>query len=518
MAPRCAESEYGEWRYSQRRNTSFQPPIELSAAIVGVQLAVNCTITYTKSDTWYCSWAADDTLRCMFEDGSVNGVKVNGHPPNQSTLATSGLVTVVGSHPFHLSLHNATTVSSNLSGYIGRFPSANLYHNHTWYVANALRNSNNSRIPNCGGHCVMGPLTSFQTSEDDGRSWQDPLPLPDATHNLWHQDGGDGLSRHVKFGEVHTVDFGRAQQHNSDGYTYIIGHGSDESFEGTWELWNQGDALYMARVVLSVASVNDAEQWEFWCGDAEGWVKGAVTGGGVDCAAPLLVWPNHTGSVSMTYVPSLGRYLTVYTTPHTVNAPLNGTDLVLLESTHITGPFRLVDQLNLFGPTAYFPTLPSKFITPHLTPHLTSDSQLQLWMGFSTLSTYKYGVYGDPPYTAYSWNLMAGRLVVSTAALSEVGVGEVGSRVVLVGDVTVVAEVGCDGVWDMFLQLLWWVVFITQSVVALGVLLWCFLLPALCSSGPTNERERDHRMLGADWNYDSRYDQMHAYQLVNRSE
>lgn len=458
MTPRCADSEYQVWPNSQRNNPTKQsPPIDRSTAILGVQLAVNCTITYTKSDTWYCSWAADDTLRCMYEDGTVNGVKVNGHPANQSTPATSGLVTVVGNHPFHLSLHNATTVSSALSGYIGRFPSANIYHDRVWYVANAVRNNNNTYIASCGGHCVMGPLAGFMTSTDDGRSWS-TAPL-----DLWQQHsggGGERLTRHVKFGEVHVVDLGRAQQYGSDGYMYVIGHGSseDEWWGESWELWNQADALYMARVVLTVSSVNEAEEWEFWCGDDSGWVVGAVVGGGVECAAALLVWPNRTGSVSMTYVPSLDRYLTIYTTPHTANRPLDGSDLVLLESTHITGPFRWIDQLTLFGPTAYFPTVPSKFISPHLTVHSTSGSssgtsELQLWLAFSTLSTYKYNTYGSPPFTAYAWNLMSAKLTVSTAAvLTEADKRRVDGRLVDGGGV-----VGLYGVWWWMVRLLvWW--------------------------------------------------------------
>ena len=405
----------------------------------------------------------------MFEDGSVNNQKVNGHPPNQTTPATSGLVTVLGSHPFHLSLHNVTVVSSNLSGYVGRFPSANIYQDGVWYVASAVRNSNNDYIANCGGHCVMGPLVSFMTSTDDGRTWHDPLSSPDSTHNLWQQDSGRRLSRHVKFGEVHVVDFGRGQRHNTDGYTYVVGHGSDDELFGeSWELWNQADALYMARVRLSVASVNEAEEWEFWCGDDDGWVKGAVEGGGVGCAAPVLVWPHHTGSVSMTYVPDLDRFLTIYTTPHFADWPLNGSDLVLFESTSITGPFRLVDQLDLFGPTAYFPTLPSKFITPLVTvdsatTSTTSDTtELRLWLAFSTLSTYKYGTFGNPPFTAYAWNLMAAKLMVSTAALREAEVGEVEGRLVLVGDITLdVASL--NGVW-LFVRLLVWLLIVGLCV------------------------------------------------------
>ena len=505
MTPRCEESEYREWPRSQRGGDSMVSPVELSSAILGLQLAVNCTISYTKSDTWYCSWAEDDTLRCMFEDGSVNNVKVNGHPRDQPALATSGVVTVVGGHPFNLSLQNARVVFSNLSGYIGRFPSANIYHEGVWYVANAVRNSNNTYIANCGGHCVMGPLVSFMTSRDEGRSWDDPLPLPDATHNLWQQDSGDRLSQHVKFGEVHVVDFGRAQQHSIEGYTYVIGHGSDESFGESWELWNQGDALYMARVRLSVSSVNDAERWEFWCGDEGDWVTGAVAGGGLDCATPLLVWPSHTGSVSMTYVPSLDRYLTIYTTPHFANWPLNGSDLVLLESTSITGPFRLVDQLDLFGPTAYFPTLPSKFIAPQLTVDsiataVGDTAELRLWLAFSTLSTYKYGTFGDPPFTAYAWNVMAAKLIVSMAALAEADTKEAPLRTVLVGDVLAApGEVAAmPGVWQ-FVRLLVWLMFV---VLCIGV-----VRLASCSVRQSDEQATVRSRCGK-----------YAYSMVGSSE
>jgi hypothetical protein len=52
--------------------------------------------------------------------------------------------------------------------YTGRYPSANLWYNGTWYAGTyALK----------GGNRVLGPFVSFRTSTDDGVTWQQDSAL-----------------------------------------------------------------------------------------------------------------------------------------------------------------------------------------------------------------------------------------------------------------------------------------------------------------------------------------------------
>ena len=423
MLPHCAADQFQPWTDSGHPldDTPLPPPqspFPPSPHILAFRLAPECSVRYTRSDTWYCSWAAGDSLRCLFEDGAVNGVAVNGHPTTEGAEATAGLVTVTGDDPFDLRLTDAASIGSLYSGYDGRFPSANVHRDGVHYVASALRADWNDHIADCGDHCVMGPLVSFKFSEDEGRTWTDPRHDVSApTDNVFQQDSGHHLSLPVKFGEGHIVDLGPNGQWATDGFTYLISHGSTSLH--SWELWNEADAVYLARVQLSPATVNDAREWQFWAGEERGWVQG--TEKGVEAAQPLFSWPNHTGSVSMSYVPALRRYLIVFTAPHTSHKPLAGSDLVVLDSPNMTGPFSLVAQLPLFGPTAYFPTFPTKFISRSLEPYSSDDTAgmshaLHLWLSYSTLNGYNDSKPSNPPYSAYAWNLLSVQLLLSPSA------------------------------------------------------------------------------------------------------
>ena len=79
-----------------------------------------------------------------------------------------------------------------------------------------------------------------------------------------------------------------------------------------------GDEVYLARFLPGDA--NNGSAWEFYSGghgsDAT-WSQGSVA-----LAKPLVVWNNHTGVVTMTYHPTIKKY--VYTADN----------LCLLETVH----------------------------------------------------------------------------------------------------------------------------------------------------------------------------------------
>ncbi len=80
--------------------------------------------------------------------------------------------------------------------------------------------------------------------------------------------------------------------------------------------WMQGDSVYMARTVTSPdpATINDASSWEFYAGGTGPSATWAPT---VADAKPLFVWPGRTGVVTMSYHPTIQKYIMIVSTPTT---------------------------------------------------------------------------------------------------------------------------------------------------------------------------------------------------------
>ncbi|CAF3869695.1 unnamed protein product, partial [Rotaria sp. Silwood1] len=108
---------------------------------------------------------------------------------------------------------------------------------------------------------------------------------------------------------------------------------------------------------------------------------------GVDKAQPLFTFPNKTGTVTASYIPALEKYLMVISTATYpgVSSMVEEFDVYILESNHIEGPWSLVEYLNKFGPEAYFPIIPTKFIGQTHDIKVLSDGS-SLWpfyLGYS---------------------------------------------------------------------------------------------------------------------------------------
>ena len=67
------------------------------------------------------------------------------------------------------------------------------------------------------------------------------------------------------------------------------------------------------------------------------------------------------GCVTMTYNAPLKKYLMCVTDGGTTMSKYN---TYILESSQITGPWKMVKYLKNFGEAAYFVNIPSKFISP----------------------------------------------------------------------------------------------------------------------------------------------------------
>ena len=69
------------------------------------------------------------------------------------------------------------------------------------------------------------------------------------------------------------------------------------------------------------------------------------------------------GSVSMTYIAPLRRYLIAISRPNDGFNDYGDYDTYFLEADRITGPYRMIQYLHNFGAQAYYVNMPSRFIS-----------------------------------------------------------------------------------------------------------------------------------------------------------
>ncbi|CAK9026882.1 unnamed protein product [Durusdinium trenchii] len=155
----------------------------------------------------------------------------------------------------------------------------------------------------------------------------------------------------------------------------------------------QGSEIYLARVKPEIALVNEKSAWEFY-GDGT-WHRGDVA-----AAKALISWGNRTGVTTMTYIEKVKRYFVCVSTPSYSPFTERQFDTYLLESEHITGPFRYISYLREFGPEAYFVNIPSKFVGD-FDP---KDGTLRLFLSYSANFAYKK-TSPKPPGSGYHWTL-----------------------------------------------------------------------------------------------------------------
>ena len=373
-------------RFERAGDPPAGSPFPRSARLAGVSFS-NRVGYYprTGADTWYPSWAADDALYSVFTDGVV-AVDVPGldfapaaAPPGHAAQVASfgaeiaccsscglnstqntGSAVLRGSDPFALRVAPLGCERASAWPYGGRYPSANLHFNGTWFVGTyALW-----PVAPSGGS-GLGPFVGFRVSSDGGATWLDDGRTP--TTNLFGEEHcanhsvcrSDGAAPRVRFGAPHFVDLGKDMAGSPDGRAYLIGHGCTQRATGWTCDWEVGDTVFLARTksAPSPATISDAGAWEFYAGAAGAWSSALAD------AAPLFSWlPHGAGIVTMTRNSELGLYITVVSTPNAQDA--NTYDAYVLESENITGPFALVEYMHQFGTQGYFLNLVSKFWAP----------------------------------------------------------------------------------------------------------------------------------------------------------
>eukprot|EP00047_Mylnosiga_fluctuans_P007912 m.833 g.833 ORF g.833 m.833 type:complete len:113 (-) comp199_c0_seq2:159-497(-) len=112
----------------------------------------------------------------------------------------------------------------------------------------------------------------------------------------------------------------------------------------------------------------------------------------------------------MTYVPALGKYLMVVSTPTISPFTVLQFDTYILESDSMTGPWHSVVYMQQFGPEAYFVNIPSKWLSPaRPAPGQPYEAVLSYSANFAGMKDLAY-----PTDSGYYWCLLPIRLTVSS--------------------------------------------------------------------------------------------------------
>lgn len=303
---------------------------------------------YTNADTWYPSWAGDGKMYSPWTDGVVNGLKSG----SGGRGATTGFAAILGDDPLKLEVVDQGVYKSDPAPYGGRYPCGSLVYNGVWYYGTyCLHPAGGVKA---GGITYnwpwLGPFVGFRYSTDFGKTWMQTPCTPEKPLFGEHALHGEP----VRIGSPHFVDFGRNMEHSPDGKAYLVAHGASDGKDRRYgyNSWITGDEIYLLRVTPTIGNINDATKYEFWDGTDWSADFGRIK--------PIAAWRDHMGCVTMTYDAPLKKFLMCVTDGKNT---ISKYDTYILESDHITGPFKLACYLREFGEQAYFVNIPSKFIS-----------------------------------------------------------------------------------------------------------------------------------------------------------
>lgn len=308
---------------------------------------------YTGADTWYPSWAADGHLYSPWTDGRVGDLSSGSGGRD----ATTGHAKIVGDDPLKLQVLDTGIYRSDPSPYAGRYPCGSLVHDGVWYYGTYCLHPS-GKVPHNGidyNWPWLGPFVGFRWSTDLGKTWTQTPCTP--AQPLFGESALNGEP--VKIGAPHFVDFGRDMEHAPGGQAHLVAHGASDGANRRFGFnsWITGDEIYLARVPPSIANMNDASKYEFFAGRDEGgadrWTARLAD------ARPIAAWRDHMGCVTMTWIAPLKRYVMCVTDGGNTVAQY---DTYLLESSSLTGPWKLLAYLRHFGEQSYFVNIPSKFV------------------------------------------------------------------------------------------------------------------------------------------------------------
>jgi hypothetical protein len=341
-------------------------PFEQSKEITGIAFS-GIKSGFHYGDTWYPTWADDDRMYSPWTDGKC--WRLDGSLEESSSVeynnlwtttgqAVTGQAVIEGDDPLSLKVYSLGIHKAAADPYHGRYPAGSLVYNKVWYYGTYYVDLGNARY----GDLVvnwpwLGPFVGFRYSTDYGRTWNNTPHTP--AKPLFGENGINGYP--VKIGTPHFVDFGKNMQYSPDGKAYLFAHGADTT-DTKWRFWNAswitGDQIYLLRVTPSIENMNDASKYEFYAGKD---IKGnAIWTNDFKKIKPLMEWNNNMGCVTVTYNAPLKKYIMSVTDGGNTTSKMN---TYILESSSLTGTWKLITYMKNFGEQAYFVNFPSKFIS-----------------------------------------------------------------------------------------------------------------------------------------------------------
>jgi hypothetical protein len=341
------------------------------------------------ADTWYPVWAENGNCYSPFMDGLGANGNYEGKIPGQPKL---GFACIGGDDPLNLTVKKLSVIEETTDydtgakiGPAGRYGCTLLPYKGVLYYGSSYRLIvNNFHYLRC--------FAGFDISTDGGTTWtkRSGNLFPEAEYP------------DIKIGEPHFVDFGPDLKYSPDGKAYLVAFGAQAQLAAARPKqtrlpvlpaenpdWNWGDCVYLLRVTPSPATINDASNYEYYGGnDAAGnpvWTHDFAK------IKPVVEWANHMGQVAATYIPALKKYIMCVTDGHSYSGPFN---TYFLESSEMTGPWRMASYWGAFGKEAYFVHLPSKFIGTAV-----ENGSLKAWIVYSAnFNSHQV----DPPDSKYA--------------------------------------------------------------------------------------------------------------------
>jgi hypothetical protein len=325
------------------------------------------------ADTWYPIWTSDGNCYSPFMDGLGANGGWDSKPPAHVKL---GFAWISGDDPMNLVVKKTSVIEETLDPEPGPQPGTPARYGCTLLgYKGVLYYGSSYRMIGDGLH-YLRPFTGFDISTDSGNTWtkRSGKLFPEAEYP------------DIKIGEPHFVDFGPELKDSPDGKAYLVGFGAKSELAAirpkqipgvkiTYENpnWNWGDCIYLLRVTPSPATINDASAYEYYAGkDADG--KPAWTHD-FSKIKSIVEWPDNMGQVAVTYVPALKKYLMCVTDGHNYSGPFN---TYFLESSDLTGPWKIAAYWASFGKQAYFVHAPSKFLGTKV-----ENGSLTAWIVYS---------------------------------------------------------------------------------------------------------------------------------------
>jgi len=129
-------------------------------------------------DTWYPTWASNDTLYSPWTDGSttkrLDGYSDISHSGAGPYNNQCGQGVIVGTDPMNLKAYSIGTFIARSNPYMGRYPCGSLVYEGVWYYGTyCLGPEGSTQYGNMKVNWPwMGPFVGFRYSTDYGHTWE----------------------------------------------------------------------------------------------------------------------------------------------------------------------------------------------------------------------------------------------------------------------------------------------------------------------------------------------------------